>query len=72
MKYKSIELKIKEILKERGLQQKFICEKIAIPPQIFSYCMCGKRKFKVWEFISICELLKLDFAIFKNCFKKVD
>ena len=45
MKYKSIELKIKEILKERGLQQKFICEKIGIPPQIFSYCMCGKRKF---------------------------
>ncbi len=63
---------VKAILKERGIQQKFICDKTGIPPQIFSYCMRGKRKFQVWEFIAICDLLKLDFALFKNCFKKVE
>ena len=62
---------VKTILRERGIQQKFVCDKTGIPPQIFSYCMNGKRKFQVWEFIAICNLLQIDFSNFKNCFKKV-
>lgn len=63
---------VKTILKERGIQQKFVCMKTGIPPQIFSYCMRGKRKFQVWEFIAICDLLKLDFSMFQNCFHKAE
>lgn len=65
------ELIVKRVLEERGIQQKFICEKIDIPQQIFSYCMRGKRKFQVWEFIAICDLLNLNFSLFENCFPKV-
>ena len=43
---KSVESKIKEIVKERGLQQKFICEKVKISQEQFSQCMRGKRKFQ--------------------------
>ena len=72
MEIEKPEFIVKSILKERGIQQKFICEKLGISPQVFSYCMKGKRKFQVWEFIAICDLLKLDYSIFKNCFKKVE
>lgn len=67
MKYKSIELKIKEILKERGLQQKFICENIKISQEQFSQCMKQKRKFKTIEFLAICALLKLNVTDFEEC-----
>jgi len=59
---KCVETIIKSILEERGIQQKFICQKIGILPQTFSYCLNGKRKLKTWEFIAICNLLKLDFS----------
>ncbi len=65
------EMIIKRILEERGIQQKFVCEKIVIPQQLFSYSLRGKRKMQVWEFIAICNLLGLDFSLFKNCFKQV-
>lgn len=65
------EMIIKRILEERGIQQKFVCEKIGIPQQLFSYSLRGKRKMQVWEFIAICNLLGLDFSLFKNCFKQV-
>lgn len=67
MKYKSIELKIKEILKERGLQQKFICENIKISQEQFSQCMKQKRKLKTIEFLAICALLKLNVTDFEEC-----
>lgn len=41
---KSIETKIKEILKERGLQQKYICENIKISQEQFSQCLNKKKK----------------------------
>lgn len=66
----SVETLIKNIIKERGLQQKFICEKINISQEQFSQCMREKRRFKVTEFLALCSLLNLDFAVFNECFKK--
>ena len=64
---KSVESKIKEIVKERGLQQKFICEKVKISQEQFSQCMLGKRKFQTIEFLAICSLLELQLNDFKEC-----
>ena len=65
---KSIETKIKEILKERGLQQKYICENIKISQEQFSQCLNKKRKFKTIEFLAICSLLNLSVEDFKECY----
>ena len=62
---------IKKILDERGIKQNFICQKTGIHPKILEYCMSGKRKLEVWEFIAICDLLHLDFSIFKDCFENI-
>ncbi len=64
---KSVESKIKEIVKERGLQQKFICEKVKISQEQFSQCMRGKTKFQTIEFLAICSLLELQLNDFKEC-----
>mgnify|MGYP002527709287 CR=1 FL=1 len=64
---KSVEEIIKEQIKERGLQQQFVCEKIKISQEQFSQCMKGKRKFKVVEFLAICSFLNLNFELFKEC-----
>lgn len=49
----NVETLIKNIIKERGLQQKFICEKIKISQEQFSQCMRGKRRFNVIEFLAL-------------------
>lgn len=64
---KTVESKIKEIIKERGLQQKFICQKINISCEQFSQCMKGKRKLKTVEFLAICSLLGLQLNDFEEC-----
>lgn len=66
----NVEGLIKNIIKERGLQQKFICEKIKISQEQFSQCMRGKRKFQVIEFLALCSLLNLDLRIFDECISK--
>lgn len=67
----NVETLIKNIINERGLQQKFICEKIKISQEQFSQCMRGKRRFKVTEFLALCSLLNLDFSMFQECIKAV-
>lgn len=64
---KSVEAKIKEVIESRGLQQKFICEKIKISQEQFSQCLRGKRKIKTVEFLAVCSLLGLNFSDFKEC-----
>ncbi len=59
--------RIKDIVKERGLQYKFICEKLGIEQQKFSQCMNGKRNLKIEEFLAICYLLNLNFDDFEEC-----
>lgn len=64
---KTIESKIKEIIIDRGLQQKFICEKIKISQEQFSQCLRGKRKLKAVEFLAVCSLLGLNLSDFEEC-----
>lgn len=49
------ELIVKRVLEERGIQQKFICEKIKISQEQFSQCLKGKRKIKTVEFLAVCS-----------------
>lgn len=67
MVVKSIETKIKEIIKERGLQQKYVYEKIKLSPEQFSLCMREKRKFKTIEFLALCSFLGLSVQDFEEC-----
>lgn len=59
--------RIKDIIKERGVQQKFICERSGISQVKFSQCMNGKRYLKTEEFLAICFVLDLSFDDFKEC-----
>lgn len=70
-KLKKPESLIRKILEERNIKHNFICNETGISPKIFTGCMEGKRKFKVWEFIAVCNFLQLDFSIFKDCFKSI-
>lgn len=61
-----VALRIKDIIQERGIQYKFICEKLGIEQVKFSQCMNGKRNLKTGEFLAICRLLNLNFEDFKG------
>ena len=61
------ENRIKDIIKERGLQYKFVCEKLGLEQVKFSQCMNGKRKFQVGEFLAVCKLLGLNLNDFEGC-----
>ena len=59
--------RIKDIIQERGLQYKFVCEKLGMEQVKFSQCMNGKRNLKTGEFLALCSLLNLNFEDFKGC-----
>lgn len=61
------ENRIKDIIKERGLQYKFVCEKLGLEQVKFSQCMNGKRKFQVGEFLAVCKFLGLNLNDFEGC-----
>ncbi len=61
-----IEQKVRKILKERGIQQKFLCEKVGISDSLFSLSMNCKRKLQATELISICLYLNIDLNSFKE------
>ena len=61
-----IEQKVKKILKEKGIQQKFLCEKVGISDSLFSLSMNCKRKLQATELISICLYLDIDLNSFKE------
>ena len=61
-----IEQKVRKMLEERGIQQKFICEKVGISTALFNLSMNCKRKLKATELISICFVLGIDLNEFKN------
>jgi len=63
---KTVESKIKEIIKDRGITQAFVAKKAGIKEADLSLCMNGKRKFKVSEFINICLLLDLNLQNFEE------
>lgn len=61
-----IEKTVKQMLKERGIPQKFICDKVGISAPLFNQSMNCKRKLKATELVSICFYLGVDLNVFKN------
>lgn len=61
-----IEQTVRKMLEERGIQQKFICEKVGISAPLFNLSMNCKRKLKATELISICVYLGIDLNTFKD------
>ncbi len=59
--------RVKDIIQERGIQQKHICEKTGISQVKLSQCFNGKRNLKTEEFLAICFLLNLSFEDFRGC-----
>lgn len=66
MEKTTVESKIREVIKERGITQSFIAKQADMKESDLSLCMNGKRKLKVSEFINICHLLELDLQNFKE------
>lgn len=66
MEKTTVENKIKEVIKERGITQAFVAKQSGIKEADLSLCMNGKRKLKVCEFINICHLLELDLNNFEE------
>ena len=49
---------IKAYMKEKGIKQSFVAEKINMPPQILGAMLNGQRRIEVTEFYSMCEAIE--------------
>lgn len=67
MENKTIEEIIAETIREKGLLQKYVCQKTNISQTNLSLSLRGKRLFKSNEFVSLCALLGLNFENFAGC-----
>ena len=56
--------RIKAYLKENGIMQSFLSEKIGLPDDIVSKMLAGTRKIEVTEYYQICQALKVPFETF--------
>ncbi|MBR1625552.1 MAG: helix-turn-helix transcriptional regulator [Bacteroidales bacterium] len=66
MDKETVEMKIKDIIKNKGITQAFVARQAGIKEADLSLCMNGKRKFKVSEFVNICLLLELKLEDFEG------
>lgn len=51
---------LKAYMKEKGIKQSFIAEKINLSPQILGAMLNGQRKIEVTEFYAICSAMEAD------------
>lgn len=51
---------LKECMKEKGIKQGFVAEKIGVSPQIMGQLLNGQRKIEVSEYFRICEAIDVD------------
>ena len=51
---------LKAYMKEKGIRQSFIAEKINLSPQILGAMLNGQRKIEVTEFYAICSAMEAD------------
>lgn len=51
---------LKEYIKEKGIKQSFIAEKIEMSPQILGQLLNGQRKIEVSEYFRICNAIEMD------------
>lgn len=49
---------LKAYMKEKGIKQSFIAEKINLSPQILGAMLNGQRKIEVTEFYAICSAME--------------
>lgn len=51
--------KLREMIDERGLKQKFIAEKVGISETALSAMLSGKQKIDVETFLAIADVLRM-------------
>lgn len=61
-----INLKLKDVLEDRGIKQSYLCEKTGLSADSVSRILRGTRKISAEEFLNICEALNLDPRSFKK------
>ena len=52
-------MKLRQIIRERGLKQNWIAEKIGIPESHFSEVVRGKRRMPLEKVVPLAELLQI-------------
>lgn len=52
--------KIRAKIKEHGLNQNSVAEKIGISANSLSRNLCGKQDFTLTEVVALCEVLKIE------------
>lgn len=55
-----INLRLREIIEQRGIKQSFICEKIGMTADCLSRILNGARKITGEELLDLCTLLEID------------
>lgn len=51
---------LKESLKEKGIKQSFVADRIGMSPQVLGQLLNGQRKIEVGEFFAICSAAEID------------
>lgn len=51
---------IKQYMKDKGIKQIYVAEKIGISPQVLGTMLNGTRKIEITEFFKICEAMQAD------------
>ncbi len=59
---------LKELIKNKGIKNKFIAEKLGIAPNSLSRKISGKSDFKLSEMEIVCNVLSIDEQTRKNIF----
>lgn len=59
--------KLSNYIQEKGIKQKYICEKTGISKQSISCLLNGKRKLTIDEYALICTALELPPEYFFDC-----
>lgn len=62
-----VNLKLKEIIDERGIKQSHICQKANMSADCVSRILNCTRKLTAEEFLRICDVLGIDTEQFKDC-----
>ena len=56
----NLNLRLKEIVDNRGIKQSYICEKTGMTPDAVSRILNGTRKITGEELLNLCDLLQVD------------
>lgn len=54
----------KEYMRQNGIKQSYVAEKMGISPQILGQILNGNRKIEAKEFFDLCEAIGVDAAEF--------